>query len=281
MTSFFDRITRRTTRRTTPWNVSPPGNGITLLHNRTALVTGGAGVLGSAISEHLAAWGAKVIINYRSKREEAESLADRIRAGGGTAVALEADIRDPLQVQEMIREASGTLGSPDILVNNAAPGPTDVARKGFLDHTWGDYQTYIDTILLGAVNCCQATLPGMIARGRGRIVNIGTTALNEINAQVNPYVTAKGGLLGMTRSLAEEFGKHHITVNEVVPGCIWSEEREPSGEEGRLFRDRSPLGIGLARPSDVAGAVVFLASDMASMITGAYIPVCAGQIVTG
>ena len=126
----------------------------------------------------------------------------------------------------------------------------------------------------------------MLARGaavdgerrRGRIINIGTTAVDEFCAHLNPYVTAKMALTGMGRSLADEFGKYGITVNEVVPGGVWPKERNPSGAEGQPFRERSPLAPGMARPRDVAASVVFLASDMAAAITGARVPVCAGQV---
>lgn len=221
------------------------------------------------------------MINYCRKEREAHELAERIQSLGGAALAVRADVRERAEVEGMVRLAGNRWGPIDILVNNASAMPEAVGMKSFLDHSWADYERYIDTVLKGAFHCCQAVLPGMIERKRGRIINIGTTALNEVNHHLNPYVTAKGGLLGMTRSLAEEFGKYNITVNQVVPGWIWPhEDREPTKEEGRIFRDRSPLGIGVARPSDVPGAVVFLASDLAGMITGAYIPVCAGQVVT-
>jgi NAD(P)-dependent dehydrogenase (short-subunit alcohol dehydrogenase family) len=165
-------------------------------------------------------------------------------------------------------------------VNNASTVPTEVGMRGFLEHAWPDYQAYLDTVVKGAVNCCQAVLPGMVRRGRGRVINIGTTALNEINAHLNPYVTAKGALLGLTRSLAEEFGRHHVTVNLVAPGWVWSADREPGPGDGRVFRDRSPLGDGLVRPRHVADAVAYLASDRAAGITGTP-PVAAGQVMLG
>jgi NAD(P)-dependent dehydrogenase (short-subunit alcohol dehydrogenase family) len=134
-------------------------------------------------------------------------------------------------------------------------------------------------VVKGTFHCAQAVLPSMVERRRGRIVNMGTTAVHELNGHLNPSVTAKAGLTGLTRSLADEFGRFGITVNEVVPSGVWPYEREPAGDEGRSFRDRSPLGIGMVRPRDVAAAVVFLASDLAGAITGARIPVCAGQIM--
>lgn len=259
---------------------TPPSR--TLLSQRIALVTGGSGLLGAAICKHLAAHGARVAVHCHQREEEADRVVGEISAAGGTALRVRADIRDQAQVEAMVRAAVERFGTVDILVNNASTVPTAVGMKGFLDHTWDDYQRYIDTVLRGSFHCCRAVLPGMVQQKRGRIVNIGTASLNEINAHLNPYVTAKGGLLGMSRSLAEEFGKFDVTVNLVAPGWIWPHgDREPGSDEGRVFRDRSPLGDGLVRPRDVAGVVVMLASDLASNITGAYIPVCAGQVTTG
>lgn len=251
-----------------------------LLKDKVALVTGGSGAIGGAIASALAQCDAKVAIHYFRRESEAKDRAGKINARGKVACVVSADITNADEVSKMVGSIHSELGEIDILVNNAAATPGTVGMKDFLDHTWGDYQKYIDTILKGTFHCCRAVLSDMIKKGNGRIINIGTTSLYEINAHLNPYVVAKGGLYGMTHSLAEEFGKHNITVNQVVPGWIWSEEnRAPANNEGLVFRQRSPLGIGLATPDDVAGAVVFLASDMARMVTGVSIPVCAGQVM--
>lgn len=252
-----------------------------LLTGRVALVTGGAGLIGSAVCEALAGQGAKVVVHYFRRRKEAEHLATRLASSGAEAIAAGADIREQAQVRAMVESVASSFGDVDVLVNNASTVPPEVGMRGFLEHTWDDYQRYIDTILKGAFNCSQAVLPQMVEKRNGRIINIGTAALHEINGHLNPYVTAKGGLLGMTRSLAEEFGKHNITANQVAPGWMYPDpRREPPPSEGRLFRDRSPLGNGLAHPRDVASAVAFLASDSAGGVTGLYLPVCAGQVVT-
>jgi 3-oxoacyl-[acyl-carrier protein] reductase len=252
-----------------------------LLDGRVALVTGGSGILGSAICGALASEGARVAVAYFRRADQAAAIVARIERAGGTAFAWRADVRDRAEVDALVRAVGERYGDVEILVNNAATVPPEIGMKSFLAHTWEDYQAYLDTVVKGAVHCCQAVLPGMVRRGRGRIITIGTTALHEINAHLNPYVTAKGALVGLTRSLAEEFGRHHITVNGVAPGWVWSGEREPGPQDGRIFRDRSPLGDGLVRPRHVADAVVFLASDRAAMITGAYLPVAAGQVPLG
>ena len=157
--------------------------------------------------------------------------------------------------------------------------PVAMGMRPFLEHPWSDFQTYFQTVIGGGHNCARAVLPSMIERRWGRIINIGTTAVSEMCGHLNPYVTAKMGLTGMGRSLAEEFGPHGITVNEAVPSGVWPHERDPEGTEGKSFRDRSPLAPGMPRPRDVPAAVVFLASDMAAAITGARIPVCCGQVM--
>lgn len=250
-----------------------------LLDGRVAIVTGGAGLAGSAICEQFASEGARVVVGCHRREAEAVALAERLTARGGQAIAVRADVRDAEEVRALVAKAVEQFGPVDVLVNNASAMPAEVGMKSFLEHAWADYQEYVDTVIKGAFHCSRAVLPSMVERRRGRIVNIGTTAVHEMNGHLNPYVTAKAGLMGMTRSLAAEFGRFGITVNEVVPSAIWGYERDPQGDEGQSFRDRSPLGIGMARPRDVAAAVVFLASDMAAAITGARIPVCAGQVM--
>lgn len=251
------------------------------LAGRAVIVTGGAGPVGSAVCEAMAAEGAGVVVAHFRREVEAAGLAARIGASGGRAVAVRADIRDRADVDRLAAAARNAFGPVDILVNNASTLPGEVPMKGFLDHTWDDYQQYIDTVLKGAMHCCQAVLPGMVERRWGRIVNVGSTALNELNAHLNPYVTAKGGLLGMTRSLAEEFGPCGITVNQVVPSRVrTSEDRAREAEGDRPFVARSPLTPGVVTPDQVADIIVFLVSERAAMITGAYVPVCAGQVVT-
>ena len=257
------------------------GPGAGALAGRVAIVTGGAGPIGSAVCEAMAAEGAGVVVAHFRREAEAARLAERIRGAGGRAIAVRADVRERAEVERLAAAARDALGPVDILVNNASTLPGEVPMAGFLDHTWDDYQRYIDTVLKGAMHCCQAVLPGMVERRRGRIVNVGSTALNEVNAHLNPYVTAKGGLLGMTRSLAEEFGPYGITVNQVAPSRVRTPDaRARAEEEDRLFVARSPLAPGVVTPAEVAGAIVFLASDRAAMITGVYLPVCAGQVVT-
>lgn len=272
--SVFDRLFRKATPMT-----APAARGAKLAEGRVAIVTGGAGIVGSAICRALAREGAAVAVAFHRSERNARDLAAELQQSGARAGAWRADIRDETEVAALVSAVREALGAPDVLVNNAAPSQEGLGARGFLGQPWEDYQLFVDTVLKGAVLCAKAVLPSMIERRFGRIVNIGTTAVDIVSARVNPYATAKAGLRGFTRSLAEEFGPHGITVNQVVPGCLWNDDRPPSGHEGQPFRSLSPLYPGMATPADVADAVVFLASDRARMITGAYLPVAAGLIM--
>lgn len=272
--SIFDRFRQRPR----PWTPAPL-TGARLVEGKVAVVTGGGGTVGSAISRVLAAEGARVAVVYRRNETAARAVVGAIRKAGGEAEAWQADIRDEAAVRDAVRAIEERYGSADVLVNNASASPVQVGMRGFLDHRWSDYETYLDTVVKGAVHCTRAVLPAMIRRQSGRIINIGTTALDRVNAHLNPYVTAKGGLLGFTHSLAEEFGRYGITVNQVVPGWMWTADRAPRDGEAEPFRSTSAVYPGVAAPYDVAHAVAFLASDRARMITGVYLPVAAGQIM--
>jgi 3-oxoacyl-[acyl-carrier protein] reductase len=253
--------------------------GAKLAEGRVALVTGGAGVVGSAICRALALEGAAVAVAFHRSEQKAHALVSELQAAGARAGAWRADIRDEQEVATLAAAVRDALGPIDVLVNNAAPSQQGLGERGFLNQGWDEYQTFVDTVLKGAVLCTKAVLPSMMERRFGRIINIGTTAVDIVSARINPYVTAKAGLAGFTRSLAEEFGSFGITVNQVVPGCLWTEDRAPAGAEGQPFRSLSPLHPGMAMPDDVADAVAFLASSRARMITGAYLPVAAGLVM--
>lgn len=272
--SLFDTL-----RAKRPTQAPRTDRGAKLTDGRVAIVTGGAGVVGTAICRALALEGAAVAVAFHQSEQRAHALVDELQRAGARAGAWRADIRNEQEVESLVAAVRETLGPIDVLVNNAAPSQQGLGARGFLHQPWDQYQTFVDTVLKGAVLCTRAVLPSMIDRRFGRIVNIGTTAVDTVSARINPYVTAKAGLVGFTRSLAEEFGPYGITVNQVVPGCLWKEDRAPSGQEGQPFRSLSPLHPGMATPRDVADAVVFLASDRARMITGTYLPVAAGLVM--
>lgn len=264
--------------RRAPSEAKPLDRGARLVEGRVALVTGGAGVVGSAICRAFAREGASVAIAYHRDGERAQALSAELEQLGVRAGAWQADVRDETEVAHLVAAAIDALGGIDILVNNAAPASPP---KPFAERGWADYETQIDVILKGAVLCSRAVVPHMTARGGGRIINVGTTAVDRVSGEQSAYVAAKAALTGLTRSMAEELGPAGITVNQVVPGLMWTRDRDPAEGEAEPFRGLSPLRPGLARPDHVADAVVFLASDRAAMITGAYLPVAAGMIMPG
>lgn len=257
-------------------NPRPLERGARLVDGRVALVTGGAGRVGSAICRTLAREGATVAIGYRSDADRARALVAELTALGARAEAWQVDVRDEAQVRQFVTAAHAAFGAVDILVNNAAPASDP---KPFVDRDWSDYETQISVIVQGAVLCTRAVVPAMASRGAGRVINIGTTATHRVRAQQTAYVAAKAALTGVTQSLAEELGPLGITVNQVVPGLMWTEPLDPAAGDAEPFRGLSPLRPGVARPEHVADAVAFLASDRAAMITGAYLPVAAGMVM--
>ena len=181
---------------------------------KAALVTGGGGGIGSAIAMRLAEEGAAVGVLDR-RGDAAADVAERVEAGGGRALALVAEITDPDSVAAALAQMSDAIGAPDVLVNNAA-----WALKGDLESTdLADWRAEVEIDLDGQFVCAKAVLPGMVARGAGAIVNIGS--VNGLVALGNPaYSAAKAGLLSFTRSLAVEYGPKGIRANMVSPGTV-------------------------------------------------------------
>jgi 3-oxoacyl-[acyl-carrier protein] reductase len=245
------------------------------LTERVALVTGGGRGIGAAICRRLAGAGAAVAVNYLEKEPAASQVVRSIEAAGGRAIPLAADVTDAQAVSEIVGRVEEQLGTIDILVNNAwRPRQFDQLER--LD--WETYQAYVDDIVKAAYNTVRAMAPGMKAKGWGRIINIGTTALYELNEGHTPYVAAKGALLAFTRGLARDLGPSNICVNMVSPGLVYTGYGEPPPDFGKVHAARSPMG---RNPTawEVAGAVLFLASPMADAVTGAHIPVCCGLVM--
>ena len=231
-----------------------------LLEGRSALVTGASRGIGRSVAQALAAEGAQVALAARS-RESLESLAAEL---GGGSLALPTDARDSESVEAAVSAAAEAFGGLDILVNNA--GVTrDALVVRMKDADWRDT---LETNLSGAFYFARAASRLMMRQRSGRIVNISSVAGLRGNAGQANYAASKAGLIGMTKSLARELGARGVTVNAVAPGFI---ETDMTAALPEALRERVRQGIPLGsfgEASDVASAVLFLASDAARYITG-------------
>jgi 3-oxoacyl-[acyl-carrier protein] reductase len=241
---------------------------------RTALITGASRGLGKAIALELAANGANVAVNYFNRREPAEKLCQEIERSSGHAHAIRADVRREDEVARLVREVEETLGGVDILVVNAT-GP-----QPFLsieEQTWELYLDQLEFFVKSPLLLLKQVLPGMKARGFGRVINIGSEVFDVGNPRFANYVAAKGAQLGLTRSWARELAATGITVNLVAPGWIPTERHADATPEELDSYARSVPMKHMGRVQDVAKTVAFLSSDAAGFITGQKISVNGGN----
>lgn len=242
------------------------------MSKKTALVTGASGGIGKAIALALAAEGYDIGVHYNRSRESAEELVKQIEEMGRNAVALCADVADIKQVETMVESARICLGDIDLLVNCA--GIADI--RLFTDISPAQWERMMGVDLTGTYNCCRLTAPMMIKKRSGCIINISSVwGIYGASCEVH-YSAAKAGVIGLTQALAKELGPSCVRVNCVAPGYIETEmnsEFDSAAVEDVI--DRTPLGR-TGTPQDIADAVVFLASDKASFITGVTLPVTGG-----
>ncbi len=246
-----------------------------LLEGRVVVVTGGARGIGAAISRVLAREGASVAVNFASSRDKAEDVVREIMEAGGSAAAFGADVRDADAVKRMIGDVRDKFGRVDAVINNAISGP----QSATLDKAApADYANSFDYGCLAVINTIQAVRPVFGEQGDGgRIVNIVTELWNMAPAGWSVYMAGKGAMVGLSRSLASELGPENITVNMVAPGWMADEKVNTDSEGSRKFAASLPLRRH-GSADEIGNACVFLLSDLASYITGAYIPVTGGRV---
>jgi NAD(P)-dependent dehydrogenase (short-subunit alcohol dehydrogenase family) len=246
------------------------------LSGRVALVTGASRGLGEAMALALARAGADVAVTSRSL-EALEPVRDAIESLGRAAFPVALDVREHDSIRRAAAAAIERFGRVDVLVNNAGLN----VRKPALELTWEEWNLVLDTNLRGAFFVAQAVAPGMIERGRGRIVNIGSVTSVLGAAAIAPYGASRGGIKQLTMSLADEWGPHGVTVNCLAPGSIRTAQTEALYQSEAWvasMRERIPLrrpGV----PQDLDGAIVFLASDASAYVTGQLLLVDGGLSV--
>ena len=248
--------------------------------NKTVLITGAGSGIGRAAAETFAQQGAQVAVADINQRNADETVS-AIRQAGGTATAFVADVSQRAAVAAMVAAVRQTYGAIHILVNNAGIALPSMSIVEVDAATW---QRVLQVNLKSMLFCCQAIVPQMIAAGGGRIVNTASTAAKVPRWEIGPYCVSKAAVLHFTRCLAMELAQYQITVNAIGPGATITNLRQNSGvpeapgtaearREGQLkgdmeiFRIGVPLGR-LGEPQDQAHAIVFLASDEASYISG-------------
>lgn len=236
------------------------------LKGRVAIVTGSARNIGRSIALELAREGAAVVVNARSSANEASAVAKEIEKAGGRAVLKLADVTDPAAVDALVKTAVDSFGRLDILVNNAA-----VRRENaFADLSYAEWREVLGIVLDGAYLCAHAALPHLIKSGQGAIINIGGLTAHTGATKRAHVITAKTGIVGLTRALAHDLAKQNVTVNCVSPGMI-DTTREASSTSGGTpthHAQHAPLVGRRGAPQEIADLVRFLCGPEARYITG-------------
>jgi 3-oxoacyl-[acyl-carrier protein] reductase len=249
---------------------------------QVVLVTGASRGIGAAIAKAFASEGAMVLVNYLSNHAAAQDVVTQCQQLGGDAWALSADVRSPEAVNDMVTQALRETGRLDAVVNNAfSPYTFDPEnRQRFWDVPWQSYQTQFDGAVHAAYNVCQAVLPHFKQRGQGSVVNLTSDLVERPSIAYHDYTTAKSALVGFSRNLAVELGPFGIRVNCVAPGLVSPTESSKATKESvkNVLIAQTPLGR-LATPNDVAGPVLFLASEWSRFVTGQVLTVDGGLVM--
>jgi len=242
-------------------------------HGRLAFVTGGSRGIGRAIALALADAGCDTLINYQSADDAAEEVVSELKKKKVRAKAYKANISNDEETAAMVKEITEEFGTVDILVNNAGIN----RDKGFLKMTKQMWDEVLGVNLNGPFNITHELLPGMVAKGWGRIINITSMNGQTGNFGQANYAVTKGGLVSLTFTLAREFARKGITVNAVSPGYTETDmTKGMPAAAADMLRSMIPLGR-MGTPEEVAAAVVFIASPGASYITGQVIGVNGGM----
>jgi 3-oxoacyl-[acyl-carrier protein] reductase len=253
------------------WNVSNKE-----LSGKVAIVTGAGRNIGRAIALALAQGGASIVVNARGNRAEAEAVAHEVEAAGGKALVHIGDVADAVAVQAMAAAALKHFGRIDILVNNAALR----REKSFAEMSYAEWREIMDVTLDGAFHCVKACLPALKQSGAGSVVNIGGLSAHTGAKNRAHVVTAKAGLIGFTRALANDLAGDGVTVNCVVPGLIGTPRPKDKPEPAHHLTHGTITGE-RGKPEDVAATVRFLCGPGARYVTGQAVHVNGGAYLGG
>jgi 3-oxoacyl-[acyl-carrier protein] reductase len=248
------------------------------LSGKVALVTGGSRGIGRAAAESLARAGARVAVNYAKNRAAAEETVAAIQAAGGEAIALAADLSDPARARALVADVVARWRRLDIVVNNAGIWEEDVAGAGSLD-VW---DRTLAVNVKGAYSVTDAAIPHLV-REKGSIVFVSSTAGQRGESKHSAYAASKGALISYTKSLAAELGPRGVRVNCVAPGWVATDMTAATlaDASSRSEIERTiPLGR-VGEPGEIAGAILFLVSDLAGFVQGEILNVNGGSVLVG
>jgi 3-oxoacyl-[acyl-carrier protein] reductase len=249
---------------------------------KSVLVTGAGRGIGSAIAQAFAREGANVGVNYLTNAETAAATVAACETNGGVALAICSDVTNKDGATNLVSETIEAFGKIDVLVNNAfRPYEFDPeCRKLHWDLDWQDYQSQFEGAVQAAHNMVQAAVPNMLTRANGSIINIATDLIARPVVPYHDYATAKAALVGFTRTLAAELGPLGIRVNTVAPGLVYPTKASERVRENikEDIISATPLRR-IAKPEDIAGPVLFLASPWSAFITGQTIYVDGGLVM--
>ena len=244
-----------------------------VLENKVALVTGASRGIGRQIAISLAQEGAQVIVNYNGSAAKAEEVVNLITEAGGRAEAVQCNVSEYAKAEELMKYIIGKYGRVDILVNNAGITRDNLLMK----MTEEEFDAVIDINLKGTFNCIKHLSRQMLKQKGGRIINISSVSGVMGNAGQANYCASKAGVIGLTKSVARELASRGITCNAVAPGFIETEMTDVLADSVKeAMNAQIPMKC-FGNTEDIAGTVVFLASDAARYITGQVINVDGGM----